>query len=60
MLREIIGDLQVLLDNHKFLAKFNSGTGTLITDPVRLLSLFRFLREHPLEFVLIERINRYT
>ena len=33
------GDLPIVPDNHKFLAKFHSGT-LRITDPMRLMSLF--------------------
>ena len=39
MLGEIIGDLPIVHDNHKFLAKFHSGT-LRITDAMRLISLF--------------------
>ena len=52
MLWEIIGDLPVVPDNQKFLAKFCSGTFR-ITNPKRLMSLFfQLLLEHLLEFVL--------
>ena len=33
------GDLPIVPDNHKVLAKFHSGT-LRITDPMRLMSLF--------------------
>ena len=51
MLREIIGDLPIVPNNHKFLAKFHSGT-LRITDPMRLMSLFQLFLEHLVEFVL--------
>ena len=45
----IIGDVQIVSDNHKFLAKFHSGA-LRITDPMRLVSLFLVIVEHLLEF----------
>ena len=51
MLLEIIGDLPIVLDNHKFLAKFHSSI-LRITDPMRLMSLFQLLLEHLIEIVL--------
>ena len=56
MLREIIGDLPIVPDNHKFLAKFHSGI-LRITDPMRLMSLFQLLLEHLFEFVLISSLG---
>ena len=42
MLQEIIGDLPVVTDNNKFLAKFHSGT-LRTTDTMRLMSLFKII-----------------
>ena len=42
MLWEIIGDLPIVPNNHKFLAKFHSDI-LRITDPMRLMSLFSII-----------------
>ena len=52
MLEEIIGDLSVVSNNHKFPRKFHSGT-LRIVDTMRLMSLFfQLMLKHLLEFVL--------
>ena len=51
MLIEIIGDLPIESSNHKFLARFHSGTPSII-DTMRLMSLFELLLEHLIEFLL--------
>ena len=42
-MRNVIGDLPIVPDNHKFLAKFHSGT-LRITDPMS--HFFQLLLEH--------------
>ena len=46
-----MGDLPIVPDNHKFLAKFGSGT-LRITNHQDCCRFFQLLLEHPLEFVL--------
>ena len=51
MLKEIVGDLPVVSNNHRLLAKFHSGT-LRIMDTMRLMSLFLNYCSNLLEFVL--------
>ena len=59
MLEEIIGDLPVASNIHKFLGKFHSGTLRFV-DTMRLISLFSVIGRTPIPVVGIHLKHLFT